>query len=145
MWYQFDTLMFFHKGKYLNKNALAYSSTLNIQYFRSVVPRHLNSNPWRMLLVVMKVHFCFNWTLHRSNCIFRWFSRQNLRLGIYHLPTHRRGANRIFLMIQYDLKIMEVEYTGGVLTLYLLHSVEVCISYVWQSLSDITEQLLVGH
>ena len=40
---------------------------------------------------------------------------------------------------------MEVEYTGGALTLNLLHSVGVCISYVWQSLSDITEQLLAGH
>ena len=40
---------------------------------------------------------------------------------------------------------MEVEYTGGALTLNLLQSVGVCISYVWQSLSDITVQLLVGH
>ena len=40
---------------------------------------------------------------------------------------------------------MEVEYTGGALTLNQLHSVGVCVSYVWQSLSRITEQLLVGH
>ena len=36
-------------------------------------------------------------------------------------------------------------YSGGALTLHQLHSVWVCVSYVWQSLSDITEQLLAGH
>ena len=35
--------------------------------------------------------------------------------------------------------------TGGALTLHQLHSVGACVSYVWQSLPDITEQLLVGH
>ena len=34
---------------------------------------------------------------------------------------------------------------GGALTLHQLHSVGACVSYFWQSLSDITEQLLVGH
>ena len=36
-------------------------------------------------------------------------------------------------------------YSGGALTLHQLHSVGVCVSYIWQSLSDITEQLLAGH
>ena len=35
--------------------------------------------------------------------------------------------------------------TGDALTLHHLHSMGACVSYVWQSLSDITEQLLVGH
>ena len=35
--------------------------------------------------------------------------------------------------------------TGGALTLLQLHSVGACVSYVWQSLSDITDQLLMGH
>ena len=35
--------------------------------------------------------------------------------------------------------------TGGALKLHQLRSVGACVSYVWQSLSDITEQLLVGH
>ena len=36
-------------------------------------------------------------------------------------------------------------YSGGALTLIQVHSVGACVSYVWQSLLDITEQLLMGH
>ena len=35
--------------------------------------------------------------------------------------------------------------TGGALTLHQLHSVGACVSYAGRILSDITEQLLVGH
>ena len=30
-------------------------------------------------------------------------------------------------------------------TIHVMHSVGVCVSYVWQSLSEITEQLLADH
>ena len=48
-----------------------------------------------------KTTFYMNW----KDYIFRQSLRYSLRLGQYRLPTHRRGAHRMFLVMPSYFKI----------------------------------------